>query len=427
MTTPVTSSPSATVQNSSSSSISTTSPAGIGSQPSSITSAAPDETASRGFWGTIKGYASSFAEFIRKISVSALEGIRSGLGVVVGWLGGEAAETEDPGSWDVPAPPPATTQDPFTALTISDIEQQKIYTLIHTMGGSWWTLITKKGELERIGREIDHVHPLKFLDYIFRHPVLPKDMESIGKSSLTWKPFMDGLSSKLQRESATTLPACKTGFARSLNVKLADIDPYLSSSNWEGLVKFLIDVKLKRKNSVFDDPSTHPGTTTTTAPTGSTTTTASTTDAGTSTTPTSSSLLADLPFDTADDAILTSLLTQYAEENRWWLICNHDALVIEWGQLRQQHPLKLLAYIYEKPALINHLQTIARYWGTMGLFTMSLNHRLSQLPLADVNPYVDDFSRICRLDPARTKAILQHGHWNQLIEDLLESHRARGP
>ncbi|MBS0604370.1 MAG: hypothetical protein JSS60_04940 [Verrucomicrobia bacterium] len=435
-------------------------PIGVGASSSSITP--PDTDPSKtDYWESIKGYAASFSEFLRNLVLGAVEGIRSALGAVAGWFGSSAAETpaEPSVNWELPAettqqrPTPqahSPVADPFSDLPITSSHRQKIYTLIHTMGTtSAPMLLFKKAELEQIGVDIQNVHPLKFLDYIFRHPSLPRDMASLAESSLKWNPFVGGLSEKLRRE-ASTLPGCKTGFARSLNVSLSDLEPFFARSDWDGLVKFLIDVKTGKKTSVWAEPAPTPGATTTTItppPTpnpvtttivplttttgsGATTTdltaaTTTTAAAGITLTPPQLLHISDLPFDADDDRILTALVTNYAEHRRAWLLWNRSALNLQWDHLGARHPLKLLAALYSKPALMTHIQTLSSYWGTKSLFMGALTHQLGRLPIVQVRPYIDDFANVCGLDANRTKVHIETGNWNQVVEDLMQSHLAR--
>jgi hypothetical protein len=328
-------------------------------------------------------------------------------------------------------------------------------------------LLRRTREMQRIGVELEKVPPLRFIEYIFKHPTLPKDMESISKSDLTWKPFVNGFGEKMRREAAT-IPLCLPGFARSLNVNLADIGPFIRSSNWNGLLRFLIDVKLKRRVSVFAQPPSVPGTTTTTPPAATTplttttvtpadvtvTTAVTTLETTTITPPTPPQvlriadlplesgkgdilaqqppavpdtttitlsatttpptiitapaadvtattavttletttvippippqvfLIAELPFESEDDDILTTLFTQYAQNSRAWILWNTWQLNFHWKNVGTRHPLKLLARIYAKPDLMDHLQTISSYFGNKGIIHARIDN--STLPAAAV-------------------------------------------
>ncbi len=300
MTAPVISTTASTTQNSSNPNITPASPIGVGSQLTTISSSS--NSSNTDYWQTVKSGLDSFGDFIRNLVIKALDAIRSSVGFIADWIAGKpmetpSSETTNPSPWQllpVSSSQPsnvADSQDPFAALPLADLERQKIYTLVHTLGTSqgmtgWMTLLRQKRTLEELGQEINHVNPLKFIEYPLKHPTLIKDLDSLSQGSFTWGPFVAGFSEKMGRVSAT-LAGCKPGFARSLNINLADIDPFFANSDWEGLLKFLIDVKNGRKSSTWVEPAPHASTTSTASlppeiTTAGATTAAPTTDAATS-------------------------------------------------------------------------------------------------------------------------------------------------
>lgn len=479
MTTPIQGSQHIQAQNTPS--ISPPTPSGIGSSPSSLSSAS--SSLSDCFccaWP--KKIIYGCLDFCRKSCIWFLEKIVLILGTIVGWLGG-SAKTANATSVSVPGatPPPPSGANVVAALALSNDEQQKICTLIQTLGGSWWNLIRNKAEVQRIGREIDHVHPLKFLACIFGHPTLPKDMDAIKASALTWNPFIKGVTEKMQRD-ATTLAAHQLAFAQSLNVNPADIQPYFNSCDWEGLVKFLIDVKLNRRISAFPiapitptppmqrptipffpttpfpfpPPQTFPTFPTNPAPLPPSTPTFPTFPANpappltstptfptfpanpapplpstpTPTPPTQPPAplphqLAHLPFDVRDNEILANLLTQYSRTSAVLLVFSSERRATQWEQLRGKHPLRLLAHIWTTPEHMRLLREISERRGGLTMLRMPLNRLLSQTPTNEVLPYVEEFATICRLDPVQTRAIVSKEDWNQLLHNLLESDLTR--
>jgi len=436
MTTPVTSSAAIATQNTVNSNTHSPVPIGVGSQPTMLSS--PSSSNNSNYCETIKTSLGSFSDFIRTLVVNALEGIRSGIGFISGWIGGKSEEkpqaTSQP-SWQLPIEThiltTSSSQDPFAALPITDQEREKIYTIVHTIGTSqgmmgWMTLLRQKSTLEQLGQEIQHVHPFKFLEYSLKHETLKKDMDSLSQGPLTWRPFISGISEKMQRESAT-LAGCRIGLARSLNINLADIDPYLARSDWEGFVKFLIDVKNGRKSSAWIEPNvpatSSAGSTTATLP-ASTTSDASTSSAILMT-PSPTVYLADLPFERGDEDILVDLMGRYSQNSRWRLLWNYSHLNLQWTHLGARHPLKLLAYLYSKPALMTQMGTIFEYYGTKAIFISSMTGQLSKLSFVEIRPYIDEFAQVCNLDPNGVKQQIQNGQWHQLVEALLRSHLAR--
>ena len=141
-------------------------------------------------------------------------------------------------------PPPAA--DPFSSLPITMEEMDKIHDIVDTLGTTgFFSLWRQRPALERLGREIEHVHPLKFLEYILLHNTLPTHLDTIRNTPWVWDEFLKGLSGKLERERAG-LPAYIPGFSRSMQIDPARFERYLSSGNWQDMVFFLLDVRLGR-------------------------------------------------------------------------------------------------------------------------------------------------------------------------------------
>jgi hypothetical protein len=450
MTTPVTHTATTAMQSSINANTNPVAPIGLGSQPTTISSSS--NSSDKDYWQNVKSGLDSFGDFIRNLVVKALDTIHSSIGFVADWIAGRpmeipSTETTHQSPWQLPQETPLQTphvvssQDPFATLTLTDPERQKIYTIIHTIGISqgmtgWMTLLRQKSTLEQLGQEINHVHPLKFIEYPLKHRTLTKDLDSLSQSPLTWRPFVEGFSEKMRRENAT-LAGYKLGFARSLNVNLTDIDPFFASSNWEALLKFLIDVKNGRKNSVWIEPSPSPESTTSAAPplSAETTTIAVTTTAATAMDPSTSTpilitpspvvLLANLPFERGDEEIMADLMNRYTQKSRLWLLWNHGWLQLQWTHLGVRHPLKLLAYIYSNPALMTQMDAVFGYYGTKSMFTSALTGQLSRIPFAEVRPYIDEFAQVCQLDPNQTRQFIQNGQWYQLVEQLHRSYFAQ--
>ncbi len=304
------------------------------------------------------------------------------------------------------------------------------------MGGSWMTLISKSTEMKRIGQEIRHVHPLKFLEYIFKHAALPAKMDAVQKNSLTWNPFVKGLSEKLQKE-AQNLPGCILGFARSVNVNTEDIKPFFARRNWAGLVQFLIAVKLNRKSSVWVEPPRNPTpivdrpppqvAVVVPPPQGGPPPNANETllpPQNTEVVIPSDKQIANLPLSQPDQQVLSSLIEKYATYNQFWMVANWSAFDGEWFRMGKIHPLKLLVHLYQSPNLMTQMKTISTLSLTGPLFNYAFNQQLSKLPSEQVLPYLDDFAQKCGLQPQATRMLIEQKSWNEIRKDLVLSHES---
>ena len=135
--------------------------------------------------------------------------------------------------------------DPYNQLVCTEIAKQNIIKLIHAISHEYGiTLLLRKAELEKIGDEIRTVHPLKFLGFILSNPTLKSDLRSIHGSTIRWYQLIkgrDGLAEHLteQDQQKNILPYLN-GFAKEVGAKPEDLQRFVSSHNWEGMLDFLM-------------------------------------------------------------------------------------------------------------------------------------------------------------------------------------------
>jgi hypothetical protein len=392
---------------------------GLGSQPTTLSSATNEPTGPD-VWGTVFVYCETFGDFLRQLVVKALDGIRAAIGATLGWFGSfiegsSSSETQ----WQLPietSPAIETSaQDPFRQLPITQEEQRKIFTIVNTMGQSWLTLLRNKGTLETYGEQIQHVHPLKFLEYTFKHPTLPKDLESASKSSLTWTPFISGLSEKLRRVAAT-LPQYKASFARSINVNLNDLDPFFSTANWDALVRFLIDVKTAKRTSTWIEPAALPsaGTAPTTLIVTSPQIQPPTVSISTLP-PVQTMRIADLPFTSEDARIVSNLLDVYSRYSSVKILWERNSLNRQWDELGLRHPIRILTHLKTQPEMIQRLRTLTH----KKLFKSALISQFNRHNTQQMLPYVSEFASICQLEPRIITQQIQDRNWKGLLKNFL--------
>lgn len=141
---------------------------------------------------------------------------------------------------------PQTPQDSYYNLPINDYEAKTIRNIIHIMAdNNPVKLLFKEGELNRMGDQINHVHPLKFLSAIFDNPNGRKDMKKVMDNSFKFNGFMEGgkrggLSRRMNDEfQKNNLFQHVPGFAKHLNVDPNAVTAYIQKKDWKGLVVFL--------------------------------------------------------------------------------------------------------------------------------------------------------------------------------------------
>jgi hypothetical protein len=141
-----------------------------------------------------------------------------------------AVRAEDPGP------------NPYQLLPISPSEKQLIAKLLTTMAdNNVFQLLLEKGRLEKIGKNIHHIHPMRFLGTVFTDRHLSTCMREIRKSHFKWDGFMDGFAERMKGEAARgNLIPYVAGFASEVHRDADMILSYINSLNFEGLVKFLI-------------------------------------------------------------------------------------------------------------------------------------------------------------------------------------------
>jgi hypothetical protein len=131
----------------------------------------------------------------------------------------------------------------FYQLSLSQNASEKIHKLIHNMGTlSWPKLLWKKNEMEKLGEQVDHVHPLRFLGVIMSDDHLKDCMRNISDSPLKMNRFMNGLSEKLDKnfKKSNLLPYV-AGFAETVKKDPYRIEDLVIRKKWHALVDYLLE------------------------------------------------------------------------------------------------------------------------------------------------------------------------------------------
>jgi hypothetical protein len=140
------------------------------------------------------------------------------------------------------APAQEAEIDYFQLLQLTNSERDKISYIITNMGKkNIFELAFIKGKMEEKGKQIHHVHPLRFIGHIFSDPELKSCMRKIRKSSFKWDAFMDGFGKKMKDEGAkNNLLMYVPGFAKQVNANPEKITYYIQHKDWEGLIRHLL-------------------------------------------------------------------------------------------------------------------------------------------------------------------------------------------
>lgn len=140
--------------------------------------------------------------------------------------------------------PPAQERKTYAELPGNNSEdQRKIIELFTIMGshGKMDLLINYKKHLEKLGKEIEHVHPLKLLGIIFSKPQMKQYLDNIYNDYFKWKSFIEGLEPNMNHEYLkNNMMQHIDDFAKEVNVPKENLLPFFQKRDWKGLVKFLI-------------------------------------------------------------------------------------------------------------------------------------------------------------------------------------------
>ncbi len=137
---------------------------------------------------------------------------------------------------------PPYVHEPFFQLPLNEKEKKLIYNIISTMAEkNIVQLALEKRALEKKGKRVNHIHPLRFIGYILSTPYLKEGLKTIKKSSFKWDAFIDGFSKRMREEfSNDNLFPHVSGFANQVVTTSEHVRHYIVRKDWEGLVKSLL-------------------------------------------------------------------------------------------------------------------------------------------------------------------------------------------
>ncbi len=130
----------------------------------------------------------------------------------------------------------------FYSLTLSESDRKKTFELIHSLGTKeWYSLLWNKSHMEKIGDEVDKIHPVRFAGYIFANPELKSCMRSIREFSLKWNRFKNGFSGKMESNySRRNVLPYLPGFCIETGADYEEVLRLVHARKWEGLLDYLI-------------------------------------------------------------------------------------------------------------------------------------------------------------------------------------------
>ena len=153
--------------------------------------------------------------------------------------------------------PPKQKPLPYNKLPGFSLEDRaKVIELFSTFGShnKAALLIQYYSKLDKLGDEIEHIHPLKLLGCIFsakdmsKKREMQKYMNNIYNDYFKWKNFFEGrpphsgFRPNMNHEmKKNNLIRHLKEFSQEINVPEEKLLPFFKAKNWKGLVHFLIN------------------------------------------------------------------------------------------------------------------------------------------------------------------------------------------
>ncbi len=130
----------------------------------------------------------------------------------------------------------------FEQLSITEEDRTMIYRIIDTMArDNVIKLGWKRKSMEKKGRKVRHVHPLRFLGHVFSDPHLHHCMREVHRSGFKWNGFIDGMKDRIEEEAERGgLVPYVPGFAKQVQRNEQKIRHYIEKRDWEALVRYLL-------------------------------------------------------------------------------------------------------------------------------------------------------------------------------------------
>lgn len=143
----------------------------------------------------------------------------------------------------IPSHPDPQGQTYATLPGCDPIDQARIIELFTIMGshGKVSLLMNYKKHLEKLGKEIEHVHPIKLLGIIFSTPNMKPYMKDIFNDYFKWKKFIEGFTTSMNHEiSKNNASQYLSDFAKDVKGDLELIKIFYNKRDWKGLINYLI-------------------------------------------------------------------------------------------------------------------------------------------------------------------------------------------
>jgi len=132
--------------------------------------------------------------------------------------------------------------EPFYKLPLSETEKRLIEEIITTLAAkNVVQLAFEKRSLEKKGKKVTPVHPLRFIGFILANSELRSDLKIVKKSSFKWDAFVDGFSKRMREElSKNNVYQHVPGFCEQVGTTPDRVIHYIQKKEFEELIKSLM-------------------------------------------------------------------------------------------------------------------------------------------------------------------------------------------
>ncbi|MBS0615284.1 MAG: hypothetical protein JSR58_01875 [Verrucomicrobia bacterium] len=133
---------------------------------------------------------------------------------------------------------------PYNAIPVTEAEEKLVWELIDKLGNKSIVGLTFAAfEMNRLGDKVRHIHPLRFLGYIFSDPYLKKCMKKAFEKTLVRNEFVKGLSEKFHKEFAQdNVYQLVPGFCKKTGADPDEVNSFIQAYQWQSLVEYLINL-----------------------------------------------------------------------------------------------------------------------------------------------------------------------------------------
>lgn len=122
-------------------------------------------------------------------------------------------------------------------------EKEILASVLHTLATvNELKLLWMKSDLNKTGKKIDHIHPLRKLVCVFTDESIRKDFLKMSKRSLVWRHYTERLTGVLELEAdkGNLLDWQIEDFATTLQISPETARSYLNKRRWRPFLDWLV-------------------------------------------------------------------------------------------------------------------------------------------------------------------------------------------